>query len=139
VGDGSKLEEVKKMADKDDRVIIHGRVSMEALPGVFGNADMVIVPSLCYENSPTVIFESFAFGVPVLASHIEGIAELIEEGKQGITFRAGDEKELLGKLSWCIEHTHDVTNMGMHTGTFLEAMSSQEYVPTLLLLYNKKI
>ncbi|PIR75438.1 MAG: hypothetical protein CO030_03500 [Candidatus Magasanikbacteria bacterium CG_4_9_14_0_2_um_filter_42_11] len=138
VGDGSILEDVKKKAEKDERVIIHGRVSREKLPDIFADADMVIVPSLCYENSPTVIFESFAFGVPVLASHIEGIAELIEEGKQGITFRAGDEKELSEKLSWCLDHAEDVADMGMHTGTFLKAMSSQEYVPTLLSLYEEK-
>jgi len=135
VGDGSKLDEVKKVAEKDNRIVIHGRVSRDELPRVFAEADMVIVPSLCYENSPTVIFESFAFGVPVLASHIEGIAELIEEGKQGMTFRAGDEKHLQEKLAWCLGHAAEVAEMGEHTGTFLEAMASQEYVPTLLALY----
>ncbi|PIR76024.1 MAG: hypothetical protein COU32_04265 [Candidatus Magasanikbacteria bacterium CG10_big_fil_rev_8_21_14_0_10_42_10] len=138
VGDGSILEDVKKMAEKDERVIIHGRISREALPNVFGNADMVIVPSLCYENSPTVIFESFAFGVPVLASHIEGIAELIEEGKNGMTFVAGDIRELKEKLLWCLKHPDMVQKMGENTGTFLKAFSSTEYVTTLLSLYQKE-
>ena len=131
VGDGSKLEEIRQCADGCEQVVIHGRVGRDALPALFEQADMVIAPSLCYENSPTVIFESFAFGVPVLASNIEGIAELIEEGENGLTFAAGDVDSLKEKLRWCVSHREDVKRMGERTSEFLEEFSVEGYVGEL--------
>jgi glycosyltransferase involved in cell wall biosynthesis len=135
VGDGSRLKAVRELAEGEERIVIHGRVGRDALPGLFDQADVVIAPSLCYENSPTVIFESFAFGVPVLASNIEGIAELIEEGKNGMTFEAGDSKSLQKKLTWCVSNSEEVAKMGERTGEFLEAFSVEGYVGELEGLY----
>ena len=135
VGDGAQLDEIKRLSEDDKRIHIHGRVGRDKLPALFEQADMVIAPSLCYENSPTVIFESFAFGVPVLASNIEGIAELINEGENGMTFAAGDENNLNEKLTWCVSHREDVKQMGEKTGDFLEAFSVEGYVGELEGLY----
>ncbi len=138
VGDGSQLNDIKDLVKEDQRIHIHGRVGRDALPRLFEQADMVIAPSLCYENSPTVIFESFAFGVPVLASNIEGIAELITEGENGMTFEAGNETSLKEKLTWCVSHKSDVRGMGEKTSEFLEAFSVEGYVGELERLYRRK-
>ena len=79
-------------------LIAKGGDPFAAFESFFAKADITIVPSLCYENSPTVIFESFSYHTPVLASNIEGIAELIKEGENGLTFIAGNEASLLQKL-----------------------------------------
>jgi glycosyltransferase involved in cell wall biosynthesis len=110
-GNGSQLQEIKKLAEHRTNIIIHGRVEREVLGELYRQADITIVPSLCYENSPTVIFESFSFHVPVLASRIEGIAELIEEGRNGIMFEAGNVSELAQKIEWCVAHREDLQNM----------------------------
>lgn len=135
VGDGSAMEEVKKLADENPNIIFHGRVDREQLPKIFGMADVTVVPSLCYENSPTVIFESFAFGVPVLASNIEGIAELIREGENGLTFGAGDAESLQEKMSWCLAHREELRLMGERTRESLVGLSEEEYVRKVVELY----
>ncbi len=137
VGDGSELGQIRELSEKDDRIHIHGRVGRNELPALFADAHVVVAPSLCYENSPTVIFESFAFGVPVLASNIEGIAELIEEGENGMTFEAGDTQSLNEKLTWCVSHSAEVKKMGEKTSEFLEAFSVEGYVGELEQLYQK--
>jgi glycosyltransferase involved in cell wall biosynthesis len=99
VGAGSSLSELQSLAEQEKRIVFHGKVERAKLPEFFAASDITVVPSLCYENSPTVIFESLSFAVPVLASNIEGIAELIHEGKNGMTFVAGDTKFASGKVA----------------------------------------
>jgi len=137
VGDGSLFSEVQELADNHPMMRLHGRVGRNSLPEIFRSVDMTVVPSLCYENSPTVIFESFAFGVPVLASNIEGIAELILEGENGVTFVAGGIEDLAEKMLWCVKHRTAVREMGERTKTALVGLSRGEYIDELLGLYGE--
>jgi glycosyltransferase involved in cell wall biosynthesis len=52
----------------------------------FSQVDVSVAPSLWRDNLPGVVFESFAFGVPVIGSNLGGIVEMIEEGKNGTLF-----------------------------------------------------
>jgi len=60
----------------------------------FASIDCLVMPSLWLENSPVVIQEAFAAGVPVIASGQGGMAELIDDGRSGRLFPAGDVKAL---------------------------------------------
>jgi len=55
-----------------------GRKSSEEVSQLLKESLAVIIPSRCYENSPTVIYEAAAFGTPVIAANLGGIPELIE-------------------------------------------------------------
>lgn len=134
-GEGSLLEEIKAMCGDNDKIKIYGRVKREDLPDLFSKMDVTVVPSLCYENSPTVIFESLHFGVPVLASNIEGIAELIEEGENGLTFVAGDKKSLQEKLIWCVQNQEKLAEMSQKTTQSFVGLSQGDYVDKLEWLY----
>lgn len=136
VGSGSQLSHVEAMSQGRSYIHIHGRVAREHLGDIFREADVTIVPSLCYENSPTVIFESFGYGVPVVASRVEGIAELIEEGKNGVTFDTGNEVALQTALSWCLSHRSELRAMGKNTAASLAGLSEEDYINTLLTLYH---
>jgi len=61
--------------------------------------DVVIVPSIWYENAPLTITTSLAFGIPVITSDIGGMSEMIHCGKNGLTFRVGDSVDLSEKIS----------------------------------------
>lgn len=135
VGDGSCFKEVVEKARGDVRVRIYGRMDRKTLPQLFEKIDMTIVPSLCYENSPTVIFESFAFGVPVLASNIEGVAELIREGENGMTFEAGNSESLQKKMLSLAANKESVEFMSSQSSVSLAGLSSEEYMNNLIQLY----
>lgn len=138
VGDGSLLPSVVAQTAAQKNIIIHGRKSHDALPELLKTIDMTIVPSLCYENSPTVIFESFAFHIPVIASDIDGIAELIVEGNNGITFHAGNSLDLQQKIAWCLSHKDKMREMKTHTATSLEGLSCDSYIKNLEQFYQGK-
>lgn len=57
---------------------------------VLAETDLLAVPSLWYENSPVVIQEAAAAGVPVMASRIGALPEKVRAGENGILVRAGD-------------------------------------------------
>ena len=137
VGDGSKFKPLKLLTANETRIILRGKVDRVELPKLFEDTDITVVPSLCYENSPTVIFESFSFGVPVLASRVEGIAELIREGENGLTFETGNAGDLEEKLLWCVNNIYKVVEMGGKTGNFLKGLSTADYINKLGELYEK--
>jgi glycosyltransferase involved in cell wall biosynthesis len=78
---------------------------------VLAGLDVLVVPSRWYENSPTVILEAFMMHVPVVATNLGGMAELVEHDISGLVFelnnadglrsqlrRLLDEPDLLDKL-----------------------------------------
>jgi glycosyltransferase involved in cell wall biosynthesis len=60
-----------------------GRLGGEELAALWRAAAATVVPSECYENFPLVVVESLALGVPVIASRLGGLAELVTESGAG--------------------------------------------------------
>jgi glycosyltransferase involved in cell wall biosynthesis len=92
-GEGALTAYVDQWARRDARVIYHGFCSLDNLVKLFSICDATVVPSLCYENSPTVIYESFQTGVPVVAANIGGVGELVRDRENGYLFAPGNRGE----------------------------------------------
>jgi len=71
-----------------------GGFDNEGKPEVYAQIDVLVVPSLWLENSPLVIHEAFAAGVPVVASRIGGIPELVVHGRSGLLYEPFSVEEL---------------------------------------------
>jgi glycosyltransferase involved in cell wall biosynthesis/SAM-dependent methyltransferase len=73
---------------------------------VLAELDVLVVPSIWYENSPLTIHEARAARVPVIASDIGGIPELVHHEVTGLTFPAGDAAALANCLRRVIDESH---------------------------------
>ena len=73
--------------------------------------DVVVVPSVCLENQPSVIIESFAEGRPVVASRIGGIPEMFADGRGGWLLPPGDVPALGACLSRLNEHPDEIVQV----------------------------
>jgi len=104
IGDGQEIIKLKSLAENDKRIKFYGRLLAPEVLKFMEISDLLVVPSLCYENSPTVIYEAQKAATPVLASNIGGIPEIIT--KKDRLFQAGDEKDLLDKMKELIEIEH---------------------------------
>ncbi len=71
-----------------------GGYARRDLPQLMAAADWVLVPSVWWENAPLVIQEAFQHGRPVICSDIGGMAEMVQDGVNGLHFRAGDPSDL---------------------------------------------
>jgi len=76
-----------------------GAVTRERVPEVLAACDLLVVPSVWYENSPLTIQEARAARTAVLVSDLGGMAELVEDGQSGWRFRVGDAQDLAAHLT----------------------------------------
>lgn len=77
----------------------------------FRKIDVLIVPSVWYENQPNVIIEAFVHKVPVICSNLGGMAEMVKDGARGIVFRPGDADDLAEKVRSLNENPSEVARM----------------------------
>lgn len=105
VGKGYDLDEFKMMAKDDERITFHGYVNNDEISKFYNMANLIVVPSICYDNSPMVIYESFTHSTPVIGSDIGGIPELINDNVNGHLFKPGDVNDLKNVLKDTIKDT----------------------------------
>jgi glycosyltransferase involved in cell wall biosynthesis len=89
-----------------------GRLDRDVLGGEMAGAIALVLPSACYENSPLSVLEAFASGLPVIASRIGALAEIVEDGVTGLLFEPGSPDALREKMSWALAHPEAMRAMG---------------------------
>ncbi|MEQ1575334.1 MAG: glycosyltransferase, partial [Vicinamibacterales bacterium] len=89
---------------QETSVVFHGAYDNQRIGAILGSLDVVVVPSLWYENSPLTIQEAFIGGVPVITANRGGMAELVRDGVDGLHFRLGDAADLREKMLHLVEH-----------------------------------
>jgi glycosyltransferase involved in cell wall biosynthesis len=75
-------------------------------------AQFLLVPSICYENSPRTIVEAFSCGLPVIASRLGALADIVRDGVTGLLFKPGDADDLAAKIVWARSHPEEMLRMG---------------------------
>ena len=88
---------LRELAARTPGLVLAGPFAPEQREQVFAGIDLLVVPSLWWENSPLTIHEAFQRGVPVLTSDLGGMAELASQGG-GLVFPPGDEAALAALL-----------------------------------------
>jgi len=71
-----------------------GRLERDAVADVLAETDLLVVPSIWYENSPLIILEALAMRTPLAVSNLGGMAELVQPGATGFHFEMGDPDDL---------------------------------------------
>jgi glycosyltransferase involved in cell wall biosynthesis len=95
---------IKELSCKDSRIDLCGTFNEQQIGDVFSSMDVLIVPSLCYENYPLILHEALACNIPVVASNMGGMREKIQEWFNGFTFAGGDYMDLKTKLELIANH-----------------------------------
>lgn len=75
-------------------------------------ARWLVLPSLWYENFPRTIVEAYACGLPVIASRLGALPELVDEGVTGLLFEPGSAEDLARVMHWAETHPDDMARMG---------------------------
>lgn len=92
------VEFLRRRAGGDARVSFEGPYDRARLPGILAATDVVVVPSVWDEVAGIVSMEAHAAGVPVIASRLGGIPEIVTDGVDGLLFDPFVEGDLLRQL-----------------------------------------
>lgn len=84
---------------KNPRIHFRGPYDNQDVAEVLSNIDVLVVPSIWYENSPLVIHEAFLAKIPVIATNLGGMAEYVKDGKNGLLFELGNVDDLRDKMT----------------------------------------
>jgi glycosyltransferase involved in cell wall biosynthesis len=87
-----------RMVRRDPAITFAGPYPNHEVGQVLNDLDVIVVPSLWYENRPTVIVEAHATGTPVVAARLGGMAELIKHNENGLLFKTGSVRGLTEQL-----------------------------------------
>ena len=81
-----------------------GSYNYREISNVLSNIDVIVTPSIWFENSPLVIHEAFLAKIPVITSNLGGMAELVIHEKNGLLFEPGNVEDLIEKINIFIKN-----------------------------------
>jgi glycosyltransferase involved in cell wall biosynthesis len=87
---------LRPVAGNDERIEFCGTFPNTVIGDIFYDFDVLVVPSLWYENNPLALSFAQAAKVPIVATDSEGMNELIANGENGFLFEKGDARGLSG-------------------------------------------
>lgn len=118
------------------RCEILGPVQRERVLQLFREANVFVLPSQ-YEGLPMAILEALAAGLPVIATCVGGIPEVVKDNDNGFLIPPGDIKALSGSLEKLVSDADLRKRMGQRSREFAEReLNVQSYVEKITSLYS---
>lgn len=100
----------------------------------------LVLPSIWYENFPRTLVEAFAAGLPVIASRLGALPELVEDGVTGLLFEPGNADQLASKLEWAQVNIDKMAEMGRRARARYEAeFTAERNYQQLMAIYQDAI
>ncbi|PYU27107.1 MAG: glycosyl transferase family 1 [Acidobacteria bacterium] len=140
VGDGPARQALEARKEQACLSSVHfeGSLPPQHLGSIMKRAAFLIFPSECYEAFGLTIVEAFACGVPVLASGLETMTEIVEDGKTGLHFTPGDAQDLAAKVEWAWAHPREMAAMGnLARAEYQAKYTAGQNYQLLMKIYNQ--
>lgn len=137
-GDGPVLSEMVAAAPRNVEFL--GRLGPDELREFYRRSRIFVVPSVWFEQFPVVVLEAMARGLPVVASKIGGLPEIIEEGVTGALFEPGEPESLIRHLRRLWEDPQGCKRMGTAgRQKVIREYSEDIYFDNLMAVYQEAI
>jgi glycosyltransferase involved in cell wall biosynthesis len=104
VGDGPMAGVVKNASSTIRGIEWLGPRSREEVSALMADAAVLVFPSVWYETFGLTVIEALATGLPVVASRLGAMAELVSDGETGRLFNAGSSSELAATINSALSH-----------------------------------
>lgn len=128
VGDGPLRGEIEKIiaAQGLTHIKLLGFKTGKELKEIIQHCKFTVLPSEWYENSPLSVFESMAYGKPVIGANIGGIPELIDHERTGYIFESRNSQQLAERINELANHPGRAEEMGREARTRAETEYNHE-------------
>jgi glycosyltransferase involved in cell wall biosynthesis len=94
----SYVASIEEKAGSAPNVTLEGQFPPEQLPNILEQIDVLVMPSVWYENNSLSMLEALAAKVPIIAGNVGGMAELVHHDENGLLFQVGDSLDLADKM-----------------------------------------
>ena len=111
VGDGPMAPMVREAVATVPGVEWLGLRSRSEVSRLMADAVFLVFPSICYESLSMSLIEAFSVGLPVIASNLRSMAELIKDGSTGKLFSSGSSDELAATINWALANPDELKSM----------------------------
>lgn len=129
-GNGSQTERARRQAAGNKNIKFLGWQADEAANRLLSFSHCLVYPSLVYENCPNAIELALAAGLPVLASNLGGIPELLNDGA-GVLFKPADANDLAEKMAWLIANKNNLSALIEAGKRQAAAFKTENYIKKL--------
>jgi glycosyltransferase involved in cell wall biosynthesis len=102
VGDGPDAASLRQMASGNSNIHFTGQLDIAGVSQQLQRARFLLMSSLWYETFGRTVAEAFAQGIPVVASRLGAMLELVEDGRNGFLFQPGDSTDLARVMRHCL-------------------------------------
>jgi len=130
VGDGEERGRLESMAERlhlGGNVVFTGFVDQEKVFEMMKQADVLVLPSRV-EGNPRVLIEAMFLRVPIVATDVPGIHDIVENGKTGYLVSHASPTELAQMIKSVLESKQDVLGVVENAHSFAERNFSKECV-----------
>jgi glycosyltransferase involved in cell wall biosynthesis len=138
LGEGPCRSEVIAARTEAPSIQWLGRTEKDRVIESMKRARFLVLPSECYESFPLALVEAFGCALPLVASALGAVGELVDDGRTGLTFRASDPDDLAAKVDWAWTHPWEMEQMGREARCEFEAKyTAAANYRALLAIYNQ--
>lgn len=117
-----------------------GALTMEQVRLEMGAATALVLPSIWYENFPRTLVEALGCGLPVIASRIGALAELVVDGVNGLLFEPSNAADLAAKMQWAMDNPDAMAAMGRNARQeYEEKFTAERNYEQLRAIYDSAI
>ncbi|MEQ1770312.1 MAG: glycosyltransferase, partial [Devosia sp.] len=135
VGSGP-LEDLVRNRAVSMQVTPLGHLDRQGVEHRMRQAEFLVMPSVCYEMFPVTLAEAFSHGLPVIASRLGSLAELVVDQETGLHFDHQDPDDLRRKVLWASDHPLEMREMGRRARkVYEERYSERVNVERLIEVY----
>lgn len=128
----------KQMELSDVRFL--GLLPRDEVIAALKGARFLVFTSEWYETFGMAIIEAFACGVPVIASRMGAMQEIVADGRTGLHYTPGNADDLAAKVEWAWAHAEEMVAMGRAARAEYEAKYTAERNYGLLMqIYQRAI
>ena len=111
LADPAYTNELNSMIDNRESICLRGKYDRKSLGAILADIDVVVVPSIWYENAPLVIQEAFAAGKPVITTNLGGMAEAVSHEVNGLLFERNNTEDLSRQLKRIVDEKGLLENL----------------------------
>ncbi|MCG7990049.1 MAG: glycosyltransferase family 4 protein [Candidatus Thiodiazotropha lotti] len=108
IGEGPELP----LVQNNINIKYIGKLTNESVLKRMSSALALLIPSICYENFPRIIVEAYSCGLPVIASSIGSIKNLVDDGETGLLFDPISSTDMAKKIDWAVSNQEEMKKMG---------------------------